>query len=73
MTVEQSPRPLIGAGQAAHRLNISRAKLYDLSRLQIIPSVSIGRAKRWDPVILEEWVRRGGGAFEAGWKKDPEE
>ena len=70
MTVAENQRPLITAALAAHRLGIPRARLYELSRLGVVPSVSVGRARRWDPLALEEWIRRGGASFEHGWRKE---
>ena len=70
MIAESNRRPLMTAAHAAHRLGIARARLYELSRQGLIPSVSIGRAKRWDPLVLEEWIRGGGRSFEHGWRRE---
>jgi len=43
--------------QAAERLGIGRAKLYELLKAGVIPSVQIGRSRRISAGALEDFVR----------------
>jgi excisionase family DNA binding protein len=41
---------------------VSRARVYELARSRVIPSVRLGRQVRFDGAVLEEWIRNGGRA-----------
>lgn len=51
---------LLRIAEVAERLNVSLPRAYELVRKGVIPSVSIGRQKRVDSVVLEEFIARGG-------------
>jgi len=49
-------RLLITARDAAKALAIGQRKLWELTNRQEIPHVRIGRAVRYDPRDLEQWI-----------------
>ena len=49
--------PLITAEEVAERLAISRDEVYKLAREGRIPKVPIGRAVRFRPEAIEDWIR----------------
>lgn len=52
---------LIDADQAAEILGLeNRMQVYDAARRGLVPSVSIGRRRRFDLEALKEWAQRGG-------------
>ncbi|MBI3407202.1 MAG: helix-turn-helix domain-containing protein [Planctomycetes bacterium] len=51
-------RMLLTSKEAAERLAISERKLWQLTKDCDIPAVRIGRAVRYDPRDLIEWVER---------------
>jgi excisionase family DNA binding protein len=56
------PESLLRIPEVAARLNISRARAYELVRTGRIPAVRITpRQIRVDPTRLEAWISSGGG------------
>jgi excisionase family DNA binding protein len=52
---------LINAKQAAEILGLRLPRLYELTRMKVIPFVRFGRKQiRFDVDALGEWVKRGG-------------
>ena len=52
---------LITAKEASQILGIRLARLYELTRLRLIPSVRMGeKAIRFDEAALKEFIQRGG-------------
>ena len=52
---------LIKAREAAKMLDVRLARLYELTRQRIVPSVRIGpKQLRYDPETLREWIQKGG-------------
>jgi excisionase family DNA binding protein len=52
---------LIKAPEAAKILDVRLARLYELTRQRIVPSVRIGpKQLRFDREALREWIQRGG-------------
>jgi hypothetical protein len=52
---------LIKAPEAAKMLDIRLARLYELTRQRIVPSVRVGpKQLRYDPDTLREWIEKGG-------------
>jgi len=49
---------LLRVEQAAERLQLSRAKTYELVMGGVIPSITIGRSRRVSLSALQEWVDR---------------
>ena len=60
------PGQLLTADQVAQRLGIRLHRTYELAREGQIPSVRIGRTIRFDPVAVEEFIRRGGTSQDHG-------
>lgn len=58
---DTSPR-LLTAAEAAQRLGVSRWRLYELAREEIVPVVRLGRSIRVDPGALERLIENGGTA-----------
>lgn len=46
--------------EIAEQLQVKKSRLYELTRLGIIPSVRLGRQIRFDPKAIEEWINSGG-------------
>lgn len=52
------PRYLLTVEEAAKRLSMKRAKMYDLVKRKVIPSVRLGpRSTRIPVAALEQWAR----------------
>ncbi len=56
--------------EVAKILSITPERAYELARLDILPVVRIGRQVRVDPNVLADWVKKGGKALSAGWRRD---
>ncbi len=63
---------LLRAEQVAEILDISKARVYELIRDGILPSVRLGRQVRVADSILEEWIEEGGQALSGGWRHKPQ-
>lgn len=62
---------LLAAGEVKDFLNLSSTdQVYRLVREGILPAVRIGRQIRFDPDVLQEWIKRGGKAYDGGWRKE---
>ena len=52
---------LIKAPEAAKMLDIRLARLYELTRLKVVPAVRIGpKQLRYDQETLRLWIQKGG-------------
>jgi excisionase family DNA binding protein len=51
-------------------MRIPLARVYELARLSLIPSVRMGRQIRFDESALREWAARGGTDLHKGELKD---
>lgn len=49
---------LITAGQVAEMLGVPTSWVYEQSRRGLIPTVTLGRYRRYRREAIEEWVRR---------------
>ncbi len=56
---------------AARRLGVRVHRVYELARAGVRPSVRIGRAVRFDPVAVEEWIAGGGTGGSGGAEEAP--
>ena len=57
------PQPLIGVTELAARLGVSRDYIYRMKELDTFPRpVRIGALWKWDPALIEAWLRREQGA-----------
>jgi len=56
-----SPRRLLKAQEVSDRLGVRLHRVYELARDGELPAVKLGcRQYRFDPALLEEWIRSGG-------------
>lgn len=53
-----APRLLITPSEAAFALSISTRKLWSLTNAGQIPCVRLGRAVRYSPADLQDWIQR---------------
>ena len=52
---------LLTATELADKLRVSRARLYELARRKLIPSVQIGRRQvRFEEEAIRNWIAAGG-------------
>lgn len=51
---------LYRAEEVAPFLDVSCARVYELVRLGILPSVRLGRQVRFDAVAIGQWIAAGG-------------
>jgi excisionase family DNA binding protein len=63
---------LLTAGQAAERLDVTLARLYELARTGTLPAVRIGRQIRFSPDALTDWIESGGQSLAGGWRRERE-
>jgi excisionase family DNA binding protein len=66
MTVAES---LLTAPQVAVLLQVPKARVYQLAREGLLPSVRIGRQIRVSAGALEKWIADGGRALPGGWRQ----
>jgi DNA binding domain, excisionase family len=51
---------LLTASEVANILRVSTARVYELARMNAIPSITLGqRQVRFDEATLQEWLQRG--------------
>ena len=58
--MENKLKRLLTATQVAPLLKVREARVYELARLGIIPSVRLGRQVRFDPDQIAGWILAGG-------------
>jgi excisionase family DNA binding protein len=63
----------VTADQLAPTLGVSKARLYQLVRDQIVPAVHVGRSIKFDLPQIREWIEGGGSSLPGGWRKEPVE
>ena len=63
---------LLTADQAADRLDVTLARLYELARTGTLPAVRLGRQIRFSPDALTEWIESGGQSLAGGWRRERE-
>lgn len=66
-----SLRRLKTAKELAEELNVEPARVLHLAREGLLPCIRLGRQVRFDPAIVEAWLRKGGAAWEGGWRREP--
>jgi excisionase family DNA binding protein len=54
---------LLKVPDVAEQLDVSTDRLYDLVRRNLLPHVKMGRAVRFEPSALENWISSGGRAL----------
>lgn len=64
---------LLTADEVALRLNVSPARVHDLARQKLLPSVSLGRQRRFDEGAIRAFIAQGGQALPGGWRQEPVE
>jgi putative molybdopterin biosynthesis protein len=51
---------LLTAKQVAPILQVTEARVYEMSRENILPTVRMGRQVRYDEETLRNWIKAGG-------------
>lgn len=51
---------LLTAKQVADVLQVTLARVYEMSRENLLPTVRLGRQVRYDEDALREWIKTGG-------------
>lgn len=59
---------LILANEVAGRLNVSTDRIYQMSRVGLLPHVKLGRQIRFDLEAIDEFIKGGGKALSGGWR-----
>ena len=54
---------LLTAKQVAGILQITQARVYEMSRENLLPTVRLGRQVRYDEDSLREWIKAGGSSL----------
>jgi excisionase family DNA binding protein len=67
MLVEEN---LLTAQQVAVLLQVPKARVYQLAREGLIPTVHLGRQVRVSAGALEKWIADGGRALPGDWRRD---
>ena len=60
---------LLKVDEVARMLRVPSARVYDLARQRVIPSVRLGRQIRVDRSALRRWVESGGQPLRGGWRR----
>lgn len=60
---------LVGVEDVGKRLGLSRQRVYSLAREGLLPCIRLGRSVRFDPMVVEAFLRNGGRGWEEGWKR----
>jgi putative molybdopterin biosynthesis protein len=60
---------LLTAQQVAVLLQVPTARVYQLAREGLIPTVRLGRQVRVSASALNEWIADGGRALPDGWRR----
>lgn len=71
MNNHQQDSPLIRVAELADYMGLPKPRVYQLAREGILPCVRLGRAVRFDPIVIQDFIRNGGATFAHGWRKDP--
>jgi len=61
---------LLKADEVARMLRVPSARVYDLARQRVIPSVRLGRQLRFSESALQRWISDGGCALLGDWRRD---
>jgi excisionase family DNA binding protein len=61
---------LLHANDVAEMLGVSTARVYELARTGILPSVRIGRQVRFSAASIGAWIQNGGASLPGGWRRD---
>lgn len=61
---------LLLVNEVAEILRLSRARVYELIRQELLPHTRLGRQIRVDEEVLREFVQSGGQALPGGWKRE---
>lgn len=56
-------KPMLSARQVAIRLSCSKDQVYNLARRGLIPATFIGDLVRFDPDLIEQWIKDGGAKY----------
>ncbi len=51
---------LLTAKEVATILRVKPARVYEMSRIRLLPTVRMGRQVRYDESALLEWIKAGG-------------
>ena len=61
---------LITGSEVAETLGIPLTTVYDHARSGLLPSIRIGRAVRFRPEAIKNFVERGGQPLPGGWRQE---
>ena len=61
---------LMAAEQVADLLGVGVHRVYELSRLNILPHIRLGRQLRYSPKQIQNFIENGGQALPGGWKRE---
>lgn len=67
MTTAQQALPrLLKASEVSEQTGLPEWRVYELSRMGVLPCVRLGRSYRYDPAALREFIAGGGEGEDAG-------
>ena len=66
---KDAPTKLLRVHEVAEILDVSRARVYELANLKLLPVIRLGRQIRIDPRALRTLIAEGGRSFRGGWRK----
>jgi excisionase family DNA binding protein len=61
---------LMAAEQVADLLGVGVHRVYELSRLNILPHIRLGRQLRYSPKQIQNFIENGGQALPGGWRRE---
>jgi len=61
---------LLTISEVAEILRVPKARVYDLVRAVMLPSVRVGRQIRISPTALTAYIESGGKALAGGWRRE---
>lgn len=58
------------AREVARMLRVPEARVYDMARQGLIPTIRLGRQLRFDEQQLAEWAAKGGRSLPGVWRRE---
>lgn len=61
---------LLSAREVSEILGVAVGRIYELSRQNVLPTVRLGRQRRFSPEAIRSFIGSGGQALPGGWRRE---